>query len=39
MNKALEREGFEFEGTMHRGIDDAVNLAKIFCKYLNLWRY
>ncbi|MFT5648140.1 MAG: 3'-5' exoribonuclease 1 [Aureispira sp.] len=39
MNKALEMEGFEFEGTMHRGIDDAVNLTKIFCKYLNLWRY
>ena len=39
MSTALEMEGFEFEGTMHRGIDDAVNLAKIFCKFLNLWRY
>ncbi|MGH1338012.1 MAG: exonuclease domain-containing protein [Aureispira sp.] len=39
MNKALKLEGFEFEGTMHRGIDDAINLTKIFKKYLNLWRY
>lgn len=35
----LEAEGFEFEGTAHRGIDDAKNLAKIFVKYLDEWMY
>lgn len=39
LKKALHKENMEFEGTMHRGIDDAINLAKIFKKYLNLWRY
>lgn len=39
LNKALESEGFEFEGTPHRAIDDAINLVKIFRKYLNLWRF
>ncbi|MCP4440334.1 MAG: exonuclease domain-containing protein [Aureispira sp.] len=39
LNRALEREGFEFEGAMHRGIDDAINLAKIFKKYQTQWRY
>ena len=32
-------EGFEFTGVHHRGIDDAENLAKIFRKYLDEWRY
>jgi len=27
---ALRRLGFEFEGTPHRGIDDARNIAKIY---------
>lgn len=35
----LEKEGFEFEGTAHRGIDDAKNLVKIFVKYLDEWMY
>ncbi|MFT6149244.1 MAG: inhibitor of KinA sporulation pathway (predicted exonuclease) [Saprospiraceae bacterium] len=37
--KALKREGFEFEGTHHRGIHDAYNLAKIFGKLFDVWQY
>jgi len=37
--KSVEREGFEFEGPQHRAIADAVNLAKIFIKYLDEWTY
>jgi 3'-5' exoribonuclease 1 len=36
---AVEKEGFEFTGEHHRGIDDARNLAKIFVKYLDDWYY
>jgi 3'-5' exoribonuclease 1 len=32
---ALRLEGLTFEGTKHRGIDDAINIAKVFRKYLN----
>ena len=39
MKSAIEAEGFEFEGTHHRGIDDAANLAKLFVKYLDEWQY
>lgn len=39
LKNAVEREGFEFTGTHHRGIDDAENLAKIFVKYLDEWRW
>lgn len=39
LHNALRMEGFEFEGTQHRGIDDARNLAKIFVKLLHQWRY
>lgn len=39
LKRALDREGFEFEGEQHRGIDDAINLAKIFKKYQTQWRY
>jgi 3'-5' exoribonuclease 1 len=39
MKRALELEGFDFEGTQHRAISDAINLVKIFKKYLNLWRF
>lgn len=39
LSKALKMEGYEFEGTQHRAISDAFNLAKIFKRYLNLWRY
>lgn len=30
--KALRMEGLSFEGTHHRGIDDAKNIARIFLK-------
>lgn len=39
LKKAVEMEGFDFTGTHHRGIDDAENLARIFVKYLDEWRY
>lgn len=39
LKKALHQEDMEFEGTMHRAIDDAINTAKIFRRYFNLWRY
>ncbi|NUO02670.1 MAG: exonuclease domain-containing protein [Saprospiraceae bacterium] len=32
-------EGLEFSGRHHRAIDDAENLAQIFIKYRDLWRY
>ncbi|MEO1052768.1 MAG: 3'-5' exonuclease [Bacteroidota bacterium] len=37
MKGALYREGFDLEGTHHRGIDDARNIAKIFVKYFEEW--
>jgi len=39
LKRAVEKEGFEFSGTHHRGIDDAHNLAKIFGKYFDEWIY
>ncbi len=39
LKKSVEIEGFDFTGTHHRGIDDAENLARIFIKYLDEWRY
>ncbi len=39
LKSAVEKEGFEFEGAHHRGIDDAINLAKIFLKYMNQWQF
>lgn len=38
MKRALENEGFRLDGTHHRGIDDAKNIAKIFIKYFDLWE-
>lgn len=35
---AIRKEGFVFEGTAHRGIDDAKNIAKIFIKYFDKWK-
>jgi inhibitor of KinA sporulation pathway (predicted exonuclease) len=35
MEIALTMEGFQLEGTHHRGIDDARNIAKIFLKYFD----
>jgi len=39
MSKALKLEGFKLDGTHHRGIDDAINISKIFVKYLDKWVY
>ncbi|MFK7982147.1 MAG: exonuclease domain-containing protein [Saprospiraceae bacterium] len=39
LRKAVEKEGFDFTGTPHRGISDAENLAKVFGKYLDEWRF
>lgn len=38
MSGALWRDGFELDGTHHRGIDDARNIAKIFLKYFEQWE-
>lgn len=38
MKRALEVEGFQLDGTHHRGIDDARNISKIFLKYLGQWQ-
>jgi inhibitor of KinA sporulation pathway (predicted exonuclease) len=35
MGGALKMEGIILEGTHHRGIDDAINIAKIFRKYID----
>jgi inhibitor of KinA sporulation pathway (predicted exonuclease) len=35
MSKALQMEGFKLDGTHHRGIDDAINITKIFKKYIH----
>jgi inhibitor of KinA sporulation pathway (predicted exonuclease) len=37
--KTIDREGFEFEGNHHRALDDSINTAKLFVKYLDEWRY
>ncbi|MCB0705040.1 MAG: exonuclease domain-containing protein [Saprospiraceae bacterium] len=39
LKHAVETAGYEFTGTQHRAISDAQNLAKIFLKYLDEWRY
>lgn len=39
LKAAVNGEGFEFDGVHHRGIDDAKNLAKLFTKYLDEWRF
>ena len=39
MGAALKREKLKLEGTHHRGIDDARNIAKIFLVYLGEWKY
>lgn len=39
LKSSLMREGFEFEGTHHRALDDTLNMAKLFLKYLDLWQY
>jgi 3'-5' exoribonuclease 1 len=39
MKKAMELDDLELEGTHHRGIDDAKNIAKIFIKYFDQWEF
>lgn len=39
LKQALTREGFEFTGDHHRAYDDAENLAKIFVRHIDEWRY
>lgn len=39
MQGALSREGIPMLGTHHRGIDDAKNIAQIFLKNFNRWRF
>lgn len=39
LKASIIAEGLEFEGRHHRAIDDAENLAQIFIKYRDLWRY
>lgn len=39
LKSAVEKEGFEFTGIHHRGISDAENLAKVFLKYIDEWRF
>lgn len=39
LKMSVTNEGFEFTGVHHRGISDAQNLAKIFTKYLDEWRF
>lgn len=36
---AIHDNGFIFEGTHHRGICDARNIAKIFIKNFNIWKF
>jgi 3'-5' exoribonuclease 1 len=38
MKTALSMENIPLEGTHHRGIDDARNIAKIFARHLSEWE-
>lgn len=39
LKKVVEMEGYDFDGTHHRGISDAYNLAKIFARHLGEWDF
>lgn len=39
LKKALRIEGLKFEGTPHRGIDDAINTSKVFLNYFGRWKF
>lgn len=39
MERALTFEWLHLDGTHHRGIDDARNIAKIFLKYFGTWNF
>ncbi len=38
LRKTIKKEGFEFDGTQHRALVDAENLAKVFIKYVDEWE-
>ena len=38
LKNALAKEEIEFTGKHHRAIDDALNLAKLFTRYFDLWE-
>ncbi len=38
LGTALKIENMQFEGTAHRGIDDARNISRIFLKYFVKWE-
>ena len=37
LKKCLLREGMVFDGNHHRALDDAMNLAGLFLRYLDIW--
>jgi 3'-5' exoribonuclease 1 len=39
LKRVVELEGFDFSGVYHRAISDAENLAKVFVKYIDMWRF
>ncbi|MCB0629896.1 MAG: 3'-5' exonuclease [Saprospiraceae bacterium] len=39
MKTALQIEKIPLEGTHHRGIDDAWNIAKLFLRYFDQWKF
>jgi inhibitor of KinA sporulation pathway (predicted exonuclease) len=39
LGSAIMYEGMRFEGTTHRGIDDAKNIARIFLKFFEKWKF
>ncbi|MDX1684772.1 MAG: 3'-5' exonuclease [Saprospiraceae bacterium] len=39
LRTALKKEDIELEGQHHRALDDAYNLAKLFCRYIDEWDY
>ena len=38
LKSTVEKEGFDWVGTHHRGIDDAINLTQIFIKFFDRWK-
>ena len=38
LDKALLSEGYDFEGSRHRALPDAINLSKLFVKYFEEWE-
>jgi len=39
LKNTVKREGFEFTGKNHNALSDAINLSKIFVKYIDDWIY